>query len=127
MIGNMVRIILVLVCFLSSAFVWASEGNQSPIPSFEYEVAHAHELKPHREIIPLKGMSTGFHQLRITLTVSPSGEVVDAVPGNDPELLKFWPQLQGEVRGWKFTPFEENGKAVIASVEEYIDLVPPER
>lgn len=123
----MIRTILVLTCFLSSALVWASDGNQSPLPSFEYEIARAHELKPHRQIIPLKGMSSGFHQLRIMLTVSPSGEVVDAVPGDDPELSKFWPQLQGEVRAWKFTPFEEKGTAVKASVEEYIDLVPPER
>ena len=47
--------------------------------------------------------------------------------GGDREALKFWPQLQDEVRQWRFSPFEENGKAVTASVEEYIDLVPPER
>jgi hypothetical protein len=35
--------------------------------------------------------------------------------------------LQNEVRSWKFTPFEKNGKAVTAEIEEYIDLVPPER
>ena len=31
------------------------------------------------------------------------------------------------MRRWKFKPFEENGKPVTARVEEYVDLVPPER
>lgn len=35
--------------------------------------------------------------------------------------------MQDEVRSWKFTPFEKNGKAVTAEIEEYIDLVPQER
>jgi hypothetical protein len=35
--------------------------------------------------------------------------------------------VQAEVRAWKFTPFEKNGKTVTAEVEEYVDLVPPER
>jgi hypothetical protein len=39
----------------------------------------------------------------------------------------FWPQLEGEVYRWKFTPFEAGGKPVMATVEEHIDLVPPER
>jgi ankyrin repeat protein len=52
---------------------------------------------------------------------------MDADASGDRDTLKFWPQLQDEVRQWKFTPFEENGKAVTAEVEEYIDLVPPER
>ena len=48
-------------------------------------------------------------------------------PSYADRTLKFWPQLEGEVRQWKFTPFEQNGGAVTADVEEYIDLVPPER
>ncbi len=94
---------------------------------FDYNVARAHEIKPHRRAIPVQGVQSGFNQLHLTLTVSSMGEVVDADAGGDSEVLKYWPQLQGEVRQWKFTPFEVNGKAVTAEVEEYIDLVPPER
>jgi hypothetical protein len=72
-------------------------------------------------------MGHGSTQLHLTLTVSPIGDVTDTDAGGDPEALKFWPQLEGEVYRWKFTPFEKNGKAVTAEVEEYIDLVPPER
>jgi hypothetical protein len=94
---------------------------------YPYEAAQAHELKPHRRTIPLEGVTPGFHQLRLTLTVSAAGEVTVANASGDPETLEYWPRVQAEVRAWKFTPFEKNGKTVTAEVEEYIDLVPPER
>ncbi|HET9283868.1 MAG TPA: ankyrin repeat domain-containing protein [Candidatus Angelobacter sp.] len=43
------------------------------------------------------------------------------------ELIKFWPSVKPEVLKWKFIPFEEDGKAVTAEIEEYVELVPPER
>ena len=112
---------------LLGGLLLGAEGNQPSYPFFEYAVARAHEIKPHRHSIPLQGVPSGFHQIRVTLTISPAGDVIDAVPSNDPELTKFWPQSRDEVVRWKFTPFEENGKAISATVEEYIDLVPPER
>jgi ankyrin repeat protein len=121
----MIRATVAFTCLLSSVWLWASDEKQPP--SFDYDVAHAHEIKPHRRRIPLQGVHSGFNQLRLTLTVSPTGDVVDADANGDQEALRLWPQLEGEVRQWKFTPFEENGKAVAAEIEEYIDLVPPER
>jgi len=59
--------------------------------------------------------------------VSPTGDVLDADANGTGATLKFWPQLKDEVYQWKFTPFEESGRAVTARIEEYIDLVPPER
>jgi hypothetical protein len=35
--------------------------------------------------------------------------------------------LRAEVLRWKFTPFEEDGRAITAKIDEYLDLVPPER
>jgi len=84
-------------------------------------------MKPHRRTIPFEGVRPGFNQLHLTLTVSPTGDVLESDATGDPGMLKLWPQLQGEVRQWKFKPFEENGKAITAEVEEYIDLVPQER
>jgi ankyrin repeat protein len=121
------RIIGTVTCLLCSSFLWAQSEKRPSYPSYDYDVARAHEIKPHRRTIPLEGVQHGEHQLHLTLTVSPTGDVVDADPSGDRETLKFWPKLQGEVRQWKFTPFEENGKAVMAEVEEDIDLVPPER
>jgi len=118
---------IAVACLLSSLCLWARTEDPPAYPSYDYRVAFAHEIKPHRRTIPLEGVRSGFNQLRLTLIVSPTGDVTDAKAGGDSESLKFWPQLQGEVRQWKFIPFEENGKAVTAEVEEYVDLVPPER
>ncbi len=118
------RALFVLACMLVA---FRPSTTAQELPSFDYYVAHAHELKPHRRTIPLRGVSHGFNQLHLTLTISSAGEVVNAEAGGSDELMKFWPQLEPEVRQWKFTPFEKNGKAVTAEIEEYIDLVPPER
>ena len=55
------------------------------------------------------------------------GDVVDATATGAPWNMEFWPKLREEVLGWKFKPFEKDGKAVTAEVEEFLDLVPPER
>src|SRR5216684_1687528 len=117
------RTIVTLVSLLSSVCLWASDEKRPSHPSFDYGVARAHEIEPHRRTIPSKGVRPGFNQLHLTLTVSPTGDVVDAEPSGDNEVLKFWPQLQDEVRQWKFTPFEESGIPVTAEFEEYIETL----
>ena len=116
-----------LIPFLFLSIVVFSQQEKPEYPSFNYEAARAHELKPHRRTIPVKGVREGFNQLRLTLTVSPAGDVLDAEAGGDKDAMKFWPQLQEEVRGWRFAPFEKDGRPVTAEVEEYVDLVPPEK
>lgn len=123
----MIRPAFVFICLVSSGCVGISGQTASSYPHFDYDIARAHEIKPHRRSVHLKGVGAGFNQLHLTLTVSPEGDVLDAHAGGDDKTLKFWPQLEDEVRSWKFAPFEENGNAVTAEIEEYIDLVPPER
>ncbi len=116
---------IALTSLLSSVCLCAPDEQQPTYPSYEYVVARAHEIKPHRRTVSLAGVPQGF--LRLTLTVSPTGEVMNADAAGEPEMMKLWPQLWGEVRLWKFVPFQENGRAVTARVEEYLTLVPPER
>jgi ankyrin repeat protein len=123
----MVRPIATLVCLMSNLFLLASSEKRPLHPSYPYDVTRAHEIKPHRRTIPLEGVHPGFNQLRLTLIVSPKGDVIDADAQGNRDVLTFWPQLHGEVSQWKFMPFKKNGNAVTAEVEEYIDLVPPER
>jgi hypothetical protein len=118
--------IVVLTCMLSGIFSQDSGDRRHSYPIYDYDVVRKHEIKPHRRIIPLEGMSPGSDQLRIELLVSPTGDVIDAHTKGE-EILKLWPQLQREIRLWRFVPFKKNGKAVMAEVEEYLDLVPPER
>ena len=121
------RLIAALVVSLLGGIAFAPDSKQPAHPVFDYDTARSHEIKPHRRTIPIEGVTEGFNQIHLTLTVSATGDVLDADPGSAGDLLKFWPQLQGEVAQWKFTPFEKDGKPVIAQIEEYIDLVPPER
>jgi hypothetical protein len=125
------RAAVVFACLLMSGLLPAC-AQQTPAPpaksaSFDYDQAYRHELKPHRRTIPLEGVKGGFNQIRITLTVSSNGDVVNADSSSQSEQFKYWPQLKDEVLGWKFSPFEVLGKPVTARVEEYVDLVPPER
>lgn len=121
------RTILVLAWWVCVISAHAQEQKPKPYPKFDYRVAWTHEIKPHRRTIPLKGVQPGFNQLHLSLIVSPSGEVLDATPSGEDGSLRLWPLLQNEVKAWKFLPFEMGGEAVTAEVEEYLDLVPPER
>ena len=116
-----------LICLLSSVCLCGPIGKQSSHPSFTYDVARTHEIKPHRRTVPLGGVLEGFNQLALKLVVSPEGDVIDAHADGDESTLKFWPQLQDEVNRWRFKPFHKHWRTVTAEVQEYIDLVPPER
>jgi ankyrin repeat protein len=130
----MLRVLLSLTFLLSTASSQTADAKPPSVSTFDYRVAYEHELKPHRRTVPMKGVRAGFNQLHLRITVSPTGDVLDVHPTEevDPQpsdggALRFWPQLESEVHQWKFTPFEQNGNPVTAEVEEYIDLVPPER
>jgi hypothetical protein len=123
----MIRTGLVLSFVLASVGLCASAGAQPTLPSFDYDQARAHEIKPHRHTIPMPGVGHSYSQLDLTLTVSPAGAVIEAKPSGREELLALWPKLRPEVMQWKFTPFEVDGKPVSASVQEQIHLVPPEQ
>jgi hypothetical protein len=122
----MTRAILALAFLLSSAGAWAAQEKPTANPSFDFQAAYTHEIKPHRRNIPLVGVEEGFYEIRLTLTVSPAGDVLDAKLDREDKNLKYWPALRPEVLGWKFIPFEVDGHPVTASVEEFVNLVPPE-
>jgi ankyrin repeat protein len=127
---TMKRIVFIAACLLLATSCGHRGEKRPKHSSFDYEVAETHEIKPHRRMIPTEGIdwsNWGTTQLRLTLTVSPTGDVMRAEASGDPKALKFWPLLMIEAHAWKFKPFELDGKAVTAEVEEYIDLVPPER
>lgn len=124
---SMTRPLQLVAGFLIASLSLGAEEKKPAFSSFDYQVARTHEIKPHRRTIPLDGVTEGFNQLHLTLTVSALGDVVEAKAEGEPGILSRWPELQGEVKQWRFTPFEKDGKAVTAEVDEYLDLVPPER
>ena len=106
----------------------ALSGQQKqPLPSFDYKEARKHEIEPHRRTLRLPGVPPGVSQFRLTLTVSPFGDVVSVSASAPPETLKYWAEARSEVLDWKFTPFTRGGKPTAAEVEEYFSLLPAER
>jgi hypothetical protein len=119
-----------LLCLLPGSWLLATEGQKLACSSFDYQVARDHEIKPHRRAIPVDGMGqeyTAPHQLHLELTVSPTGDVTHAEASGEDGDTRFWPQVEGEVYQWKFSPFKAGGKPVTATVEEHVDLLPPDR
>jgi hypothetical protein len=121
---------LVRLAVLTSmaALLWAQNESHPTSPTYKNDVARQHE-KPHRDFITVEGADPGANFLYFTVVVSTTGDVVDAFPDNDsstPNVLRFWPQVEGEIRQWKFIPFEQNGRAVTARVEEHVILIPEE-
>jgi ankyrin repeat protein len=123
---NMVRVAALLVCISGLGLLMAEE-KPSQYPSFPYDVVQTHEIKPHRRSIPVDGVSQGTNQLHLKLIVSPTGDVIHAEVSGEDSLLKYWPALETEVFQWKFIPFKEGTGATTVEIEEYVDLVPPEK
>jgi hypothetical protein len=115
-----------LAC-LSLSVLHASPQAAPAPPSFGFDQAYHHELKPHRNTIPVKDFHSGDDQIGLVLIVSSSGDVVSATANGDANTRSYWPTVKEEVLSWKFDPFLVDGRPVTAKVEEYVDLVPPER
>ncbi|HWB32740.1 MAG TPA: ankyrin repeat domain-containing protein [Acidobacteriaceae bacterium] len=113
---------------LASFTTAISRAQEQPTyPSFDYDAAQSHEIRPHRDEIPTVGIREGLNQLHLTLIVSPMGDVMNAEASGSQDDMKYWSSVEGTVYQWHFKPFEKDGKPITAEVEEYVNLVPPER
>lgn len=129
--SRLIQSIVVFASLLPGLSLFASEGLASSYPIFDHQTTLDHEIKPHRRAVPVVGMDQeeykGEHFLDLKLTVSPTGDVTHAEARGENEDARFWPQVEGEVSRWRFTPFVKDGKAVTVDVNETIVLLPPER
>ncbi|HKO03417.1 MAG TPA: ankyrin repeat domain-containing protein [Candidatus Acidoferrales bacterium] len=120
---------LAVLTTIMSALLWAQNESHPTYPAYKNDVARQHE-KSHRDFITVEGVDPGANFLYFTIVVSPTGDVMGAFPDSDSStanVLRFWPQVEGEIRQWKFIPFEQNGKAVTAQVEEHLILIPADK
>ncbi|HEU5350187.1 MAG TPA: ankyrin repeat domain-containing protein [Terracidiphilus sp.] len=125
--AGMILALMVLGVSATAAQATAPQKAAPAYPYFDYDAAQKHEVKPHRRTIPLDGVEEGENQLHLILIVSADGKVIKANAESGTGSMKFWPTVRDEVMQWTFTPFEVNRKPTNAKVEEYVDLVPPER
>lgn len=100
------------------------QASSQKLSSFDDNTVRAHEIQPHRRVMPVKGMDCCLNQLKIELTVSAAGDVTGAEAFGDNESKKYWPQVQAEIYRWRFKPFEKEGTPVAANIEEHVVLVP---
>lgn len=115
----------IALTFVASGLALVAQDEKPSL--FADDVVRAHEIKPHRRSIPVQGVQLGFNELRITLTISPTGSVMNAEAHGRSGSMKYWPSVEREIEQWHFAPFEKDGKPVTAIIDEYVDLVPPER
>lgn len=121
------RMVVAVVGFLLlGCWVGVAQAHGAGRATFSDETVFAHEVLPHRDSVPLKGVGSDVEQLTVELVVSPSGDVVSARPKGNSKLNRYWPEVEPTVRRWKFRPFERDGMPVTAHVTEYVNLVPPE-
>jgi hypothetical protein len=86
---------LLYIGLLCMSFTVVAQDKPGTKLSVDYEVARAHEQKPHRRSIPVQGAQGGFSQLHLALTVSRVGDVTGAdakLKGGDHTAAKwlFW-------------------------------------
>ena len=91
-----------------------------------YEEAGQHAVQPQHTWVHVPNPVRGMPQLRLTLTVSPQGDVIHADARGNTEEMQAWPVAQATVYGWKYRPFLRDGHAVMAVVPSGISLVPME-
>lgn len=96
-------------------------------PHCGYATAFAHEVEPYKHFVRVEGISGAPSGLKATLTISPSGDVLSLTATGDEVSLREWPRLRSEVLHWKFRPFQIRGKAATVTIDEFFQLLPPER
>ncbi len=57
------RALAMLAVVMCSMPIYAQTSDRTPpsYPSFGYEVARVHEIKPHRRTVPIDGVKPGFN------------------------------------------------------------------
>lgn len=84
-------------------------------------------------IEPVRVSSRGqihiYSSIRIQVVVDQEGNVVSATPLPDQEessRKELYPAALAQAKTWKYRPFEQDGKPVKATFEEYVRILPPE-
>jgi ankyrin repeat protein len=114
----------IALCVLFCWPVLTQALQQAPV-SFSDQEALSHRILPAREI-HTKRTSVGrssFEQVTLNVVVTPSGRVESAKAINGPK--EFYAEAELIEKEHVFKPFEKNGVAVRASVEDYVWILPP--
>jgi ankyrin repeat protein len=65
-----------------------------------------------------------FQSVKLALIVDVDGNVVSARPQEGPQDV--YSRAVAEAKEWKYTPFEKEGKSVVAKITDYVRILPQE-
>lgn len=103
----------------------SSKSTESaPIP-FPVQVVASHETGLHKPIrMLLSNPSEIFESVRLTLIVGTDGNVISVSPQEGP--AETFSRAIAEAATWKYVPFEKDGTPTLASITDYVGILPPE-
>jgi ankyrin repeat protein len=102
----------------------SNSTETAPTPFPDEEVA-SHETGRHKPIrVRLSDPSGMFASVRLTLIVGPDGNVISARPQEGPP--ETFPRAITEAKTWTYLPFEKDGIPTVASITDYVEILPPE-
>jgi ankyrin repeat protein len=104
----------------------ANSGSKDGPPTvFPDEEVPLHKMGNHKAVrLRPSGQEGIFQSVRLTLIVDPDGSVISAIPQEG--LGESYPQAIAEAMTWKYVPFEQDGAPTVASITDYVRILPPE-
>src|ERR1700685_3295683 len=114
----------IALCVLFCWPVLTQALQQAPV-SFSDQEALSHRILPPPDVHtkPTSVGRSSFEQVTLNVVVTPSGRVESAKAIIGPK--EFYAEAELIEKAHVFKPFEKNGVAVRASVEDYVWILPP--
>lgn len=98
--------------------------EDAPISVSDEDVA-GHEIGAHKAIRRTRGETDSiFQSVRLKIVVDAEGNVVTATPQEGP--VDSYSKAAAEAMTWKYVPFERDGKPTVASITDYVSILPLE-
>lgn len=93
---------------------------------FQEDTVSAHETEQHRPIRQegSESKSGPIRYVQLKLVIGTDGHVLSAAPEQGPS--QYYSRAVAEAMTWHYLPFEKKGVAVVATIVDYVQLLPPE-
>lgn len=102
-----------------------STSKDGPPTAFQNEEVPLHKTGNHKAVrLRLSGQEGIFQSVRLTLIVDPDGSVISASPQEGPS--EGYSRAVAEAMTWKYVPFERDRAPTVASITDYVKILPPE-
>lgn len=103
-----------------------NRSSDTSVPSaVPDEEVPAHETGDHKAVrLPVGEHPRIFQSVRLKLVVGIEGQVMSAIPEEGPR--ESYSHAIAEAMSWKYLPFEKDGAPTVASITDYVRILPLE-